>query len=336
MNPRTIACPRCWVRGFWLLVLTTCFGVSHGDDLQPLFVDIVEASSDVFSIYVQNVPGAGPQSINLASPCERVSQLEGLSQSPQGLIATYRCPPELAEMTLTRELTKRSTAALIRFVSLGSSPQIFPLATDKSALVLPRSATRPSLFVSYVRFGASHIAIGFDHLLFVVCLLMLAKTLGQTLLLITGFTVAHSLTLGLSAQGLVKVPVPLVEALIALSILMLVSELAKGPRPTLTQQYPLLVSGLFGLLHGLGFAAVLAEVGLPETDLLLALLAFNLGVEIGQVLFVIAVLILFWVGRRIPVAAPISRFLPMGLHYSIGAIASFWFIERVSGYLWVI
>jgi hydrogenase/urease accessory protein HupE len=123
--------------------------------------------------------------------------------------------------------------------------------------------------------------MGYDHLLFVLCLVLLASSLRRVLVMVTGFTLAHSMTLGLAALGVLRAPIALIELLIAVSVLLLAVELAKGPRPTLTHQYPILVSSFFGLLHGLGFAAALTQIGLPDTDVVWALLAFNVGCGVG-------------------------------------------------------
>ena len=151
--------------------------------------------------------------------------------------------------------------------------------------------------VQYTWLGMEHIWIGFDHLLFVLCLIWIAGSLRRILITITGFTLAHSVTLALSALQIVVLPVPPIEAVIALSVLFLATEIARGEggfngakgangaSGALTWRYPIAVSSTFGLLHGLGFAAVLNEIGLPQTELVTGLVFFNVGVEIGQVVF---------------------------------------------------
>ena len=170
--------------------------------------------------------------------------------------------------------------------------------------------------------------------------MLLAGTLRRVVITITGFTIAHSITLGLAALGLITVPVAAVEASIALSIVFVASELARGRRKTLTWRYPIAVSSTFGLLHGFGFASVLSEIGLPQTEVPAALLFFNIGVEIGQILFVLVSLIVFHAARRLVRAvrelsyeqalARVQR--PAG--YLVGTLAMFWTIERVSTF-WV-
>jgi hydrogenase/urease accessory protein HupE len=192
----------------------------------------------------------------------------------------------------------------------------------------PASAVATDYFVM----GVEHILLGIDHLLFVLGLVLIVPSIGLLVKTITAFTIAHSITLAVATLGFVHVPGAPVEAVIALSILFLASELARRRlgQPGLTARYPWLVAFSFGLLHGFGFAGALAEVGLPETDITLALLVFNLGVEAGQLLFVAGVLAVLWLGRRLVVSVP--RWLQAAPAYAIGSLAAFWLIERVAGF----
>jgi hydrogenase/urease accessory protein HupE len=189
----------------------------------------------------------------------------------------------------------------------------------------------------YTLLGVRHILEGIDHLLFLVCLLMVARTPRRIAITITGFTLAHSVTLILSALDLVRVPVEPLEAAIALSIVFVATEIARGRRDVLTYRHPIAVSTSFGLLHGFGFAAVLNEIGLPQTELAASLLFFNVGVELGQLAFLAASLVVWTTSsaaaRR--VAAPSTwqaraRAAEPSAAYLIGSTASFWMIDRVS------
>lgn len=163
----------------------------------------------------------------------------------------------------------------------------------------PRSAWQVAW--DYTVLGIEHILFGFDHLLFVLALLLIVSGTRRLLMTITAFTIAHSITLAAATMGLVWLPGPPVEATIALSILFLASELVKVNRgqPSLTVRYPWLVVFTFGLLHGLGFAGTLADVGLPQHEIPLALLMFNVGVELGQVLFVFVILAFVYVLQKL-------------------------------------
>jgi hypothetical protein len=183
---------------------------------------------------------------------------------------------------------------------------------------------------AYLRLGVEHILGGIDHLLFVLGLLLLTGPRWSLVKAVTAFTAAHSLTLAASALGWVSPPSSVVEALVALSIVFLAVELARGPQSgTLTRRHPWMVALVFGLLHGFAFAGALAEVGLPRDDLVPALFLFNVGVELGQLLFVAAAVAAMWVAARIlrPAAAPAP--LRLAPAYGIGAFAAFWFLERV-------
>src|SRR5262249_4395672 len=144
-----------------------------------------------------------------------------------------------------------------------------------------------------------------DHLLFVLALILIVRDTRMLLLTVTAFTVAHSITLSLAALGLVHVPGPPVEACIALSILLVASEIARSRRgePSLTASRPLAVAFSFGLVHGLGFASALIDIGLPQSDVPLALLSFNIGVELGQLAFIAAVLGAFGLAKQMAMLA---------------------------------
>jgi hypothetical protein len=197
--------------------------------------------------------------------------------------------------------------------------------------------SRGSLAVAgaYVAHGVEHILFGFDHLLFVLALILIVRSLRVLLWTITAFTLAHSLTLALATLGVVRVPGPPVEATIALSIGLLASEILRMRRgePSATARWPWLVAFSFGLLHGFGFAGALTAVGLPRGDIPLALFAFNVGVELGQLAFIAAVLGMMAVARRLTLLPVIERrALPVAA-YAIGTLAAFWFFQRLGGFV---
>ena len=183
---------------------------------------------------------------------------------------------------------------------------------------------------TYVLLGVDHILTGVDHLLFVLALILLIRDHWMLVKTITAFTVAHSITLAGAALGYLSMPQAPVEATIALSIAFVASELAKaqpGER-RLSESYPWVIAFAFGLLHGFGFAGALKEIGLPQSDVPLALFTFNLGVEAGQLMFVAAVLLGFKVVKALyDFPAPAWR---MAAAYGIGTISTFWLISRVS------
>ncbi|MEO8675882.1 MAG: HupE/UreJ family protein [Casimicrobiaceae bacterium] len=199
------------------------------------------------------------------------------------------------------------------------------------------AAAQGSLAVAaaYLRHGIEHILLGYDHLLFVFALMLIVRSTRILLWTITAFTVAHSITLALSTLGLAHLPGAPVEAAIALSILLLATEIARLRRgeSSLTARFPWAVAFTFGLLHGFGFASALAEIGLPRSDIPLALFAFNVGVEVGQLAFIAVVLTAWALVRRIGLPAVVRRHALPVATYGIGTLAAFWFFERLAGFV---
>lgn len=185
------------------------------------------------------------------------------------------------------------------------------------------------LAMRYLELGAEHILLGIDHLLFVLGLLLLLQGFWKLIKTITAFTIAHSITLASAVLGVFPVPNAPIEVLIALSIAFLAREIIMGQRgeQTLVHSRPWIVAFIFGLVHGFGFAGALGELGLSDADIPLALLFFNLGVEAGQVAFILALLALnaFVIRFLQPLRFSIER----GLAYGLGGIATFWFIQRL-------
>jgi hypothetical protein len=198
---------------------------------------------------------------------------------------------------------------------------------------IPLEASKLEIAGDYWRMGTIHILEGVDHLLFVLALLLIVSSLGPLVKAVTAFTVAHSITLALATLGVVHVPAAPTEAIIALSILFLASEIIHQRNGVIgiTERYPWVIAFIFGLFHGLGFAGALSEIGVPQHEVPLALFMFNVGVETGQLLFIAVVLSLSALLKRLPFTAPQGawRLLP----YAIGSVAAFWTIERVGSFL---
>jgi len=247
---------------------------------------------------------------------------------------TVKGGPPLAGQTVRIEGLEHSVTDVLVRVALADGQAI-------NAVVRP---ARPSMVIApggpvglavpaYLRLGVEHILTGVDHLLFVLGLMLLIGPSWRVVTAVTAFTAAHSVTLALAALEVVKVSSPVVEALVALSIVFVAHELirpAQAP-PTLTRRHPWLIAFAFGLLHGLAFAGALAEVGLPPGAAPQSLLLFNVGVELGQLVFIALALGLMlglgWAARRLKLTpAPFLRLAPA---YAIGGCATYWLIERV-------
>jgi hypothetical protein len=225
------------------------------------------------------------------------------------------------------------TDVLVRIVLSDGTEHSTILRSGNVSFTVPKRITRTELALSYWQMGTIHILEGLDHLLFLLTLLLIVVGMVSLLKTVTAFTLAHSLTLAFATLGLVHIPPAPTEAVIALSIALLAVEVVHKNRGELTisERFPWLVAFTFGLVHGLGFAGALSEIGVPATDVPLALLMFNIGVETGQVMFVIAVSLLLAALHHLHsrTAIAVARATP----YAIGGTAAFWTIERVVAFL---
>ncbi|RLA13814.1 MAG: HupE/UreJ family protein [Gammaproteobacteria bacterium] len=207
------------------------------------------------------------------------------------------------------------------------------LRSGSSSFTIPEQATRMNLAISYWRMGTIHILEGYDHLLFLLTLLLIVSGIWPLLKTVTAFTLAHSLTLALATLGLLYIPPVPTEAVISLSIVLLAVEVVRKNQGqlTLSERYPWFVAFTFGLVHGLGFAGALSEIGVPPNEVPLALLMFNVGVETGQVMFVVVVSMLLAGLHRLHghSAFVLARATP----YAIGGVAMFWTIQRIGLFL---
>jgi hydrogenase/urease accessory protein HupE len=187
---------------------------------------------------------------------------------------------------------------------------------------------------AYLLHGVEHILFGFDHLLFVLALILIVRSTRMLLLTVTGFTVAHSITLSLATLGVLHVPGPPVEACIALSILLVAREILRlqSGEQSLTASWPWAVAFSFGLLHGLGFASALIDIGLPQGNIPLALFTFNVGVEVGQLAFIAAVLGVMQLAKQFRMPYVFEWRLRSVTAYGVGTVAAFWFVERLAGF----
>lgn len=232
------------------------------------------------------------------------------------------------------EMGAGQSAAMFKIRRLDGSTQVYTLTPVEPSVWVSPSFTADTwagkleIAGSYFWIGVEHILLGVDHLLFVLGLMWISRTAWMLFKTITAFTVAHSFTLGAVAFGWVGVPELFVNTMIALSIAFIGVEAvyAHRGRDSFTLRNPWLVSFAFGLLHGFGFANALIQLGLPEQAVPLALVAFNLGVEVGQIAFVFMVLALVWAFRSVGVVWP--RWSVLAPAYAIGGLAMFWFYDR--------
>jgi len=246
----------------------------------------------------------------------------------------WTCTDGLSGKDITIDYTVANPGlATIARLRLGGEPvQTLLLQPGEEVLHIPapEEAGNSNTFAEFVKLGFEHIWEGIDHLLFVTGLIIIAGTWRRILVTITGFTVAHSITLALAALDLVQLNIRAVETVIALSIVFLAVEIARGKKDSLTWRRPVAVAVSFGLLHGFGFASVLREIGLPDEGLLTALFAFNIGIEIGQVIFAGVLFAAWQIARRLqPVAAQTAPLQKLAA-YALGITASCWLFERLT------
>ena len=312
------------------LLTLSAFGQTCADDLRPIYIEIaesVDADAVIYRVRIRTPPQVLPGNdavLRLPDACRVAARL--------GSQTTYRCPDVLHgdTVTLTFSAMEVRNPAVLKVYLASGETHTMASGAGVRAWTVPSPEEVLGVAVQYAWLGTEHIFVGYDHLLFVLCLIWIAGSMRRVVLTITGFTVAHSVTLALSALEVVRLPVPPIEAVIALSVMFLASEIVRGPGETLTWRYPVVVSGTFGLLHGLGFAAVLAEIGLPQNEVLTGLVFFNVGVEIGQVLFALGVLGALALARR---WFTDEGKLRVAAGYVIGCTATYWFIERVTAFV---
>ena len=309
---------------------------SNAHEVRPGYLEIREVAPTRFELFWK-VPARGeserlgirPAFPDGCSPgADTAGRIVGDAWIERGVL---ECASSLDGSSIRIDgLEATGTDVLVRVLRGDGSAQVVRLTPADRSFVVTRSPSTAGVALTYLKLGIEHILLGVDHLLFVLALLILVRGGRRLVATVTAFTVAHSLTLAAATLGLVHVSQMPVEAVIALSIVFVAAEIvhAQQGRPGLTQRSPWIVAFVFGLLHGLGFAGALAEVGLPSQAIPVALLFFNVGVEVGQLAFIAAVFAVWLPIRRLRVAWP--AWSPRVPAYAIGAIAAYWTIERVS------
>ena len=311
-------------------------------EIRPAYLQVREVEPETYD-FLWKTPARGEMrlALNAIQPAGCVYASEPRALLVHGAVIQRwrsRCTGGIVGKTIAIEnLSQTLTDTIIRFEPLDDTPKTFRVTADNPALTIPDRQPWTDLAATYFGLGVEHILLGFDHLMFVLALLLLVSDGKRLVGAITAFTVAHSLTLAGTTLGWVKLASAPVEATIALSIMFVAVEImrVRAGRPSLTAHLPWLASFAFGLLHGFGFAGALREIGIPEDAALLALLLFNLGVEAGQLAFITAALTCMYLWRRLVPA----RFNPAWLVtyagpvpvYVIGITAAYWFIERTIG-----
>ena len=328
------------LRLLFLILIAWC-SLCQSHEGRPVYIEMLEEERGSYLLKWKIPPvmssGQEPHISVSGSGClPLLDTLPGRKRN-LGLIGRvyYRCDRNVSDLSIIISYPGINPAltSLVIYHSLdGTTKQIF---SDPEKMTIPLLQNVDAMMVAeeYSLAGVKHILKGYDHLAFVLCLMLIAQSGRRLIYTVTGFTIAHSITLSLATLNLVRLPSLVVETLIALSIILLVIEIYKNRmegKLSFTWRYPILTAGLFGLLHGFGFASVLSDLGLPDELKLPALLFFNIGVELGQLAFigfVLAIILLLvrassWVRDNL-------QLLDVILIYFLGGLSAYWVIERV-------
>ena len=315
----------------WLMVCSLMFATDvAAHRFAPSLLEVTQLSSTTFNAAwktpLQKV-SATPIEPRFPASCEITSTSpwvqEGTGELKQIQLV---CPTGLVGETVSVwGLGQNQSSALLRITLVDDIFHQAVFTATEPDFVVPEEGSVGRVALDYISLGAEHIWAGPDHLLFVMGLLLLVGWNRRLIYTVTAFTLGHSVTLAMVTFGLFDYPVSLVEFMIALSIYVLAVELAQGSAGALWRQ-PWWLAGGFGLLHGMGFAGALADTGLPQSNVPLALLFFNVGIELGQLVFIALLVLLAAIGRRL-IGERTAAFRPLPV-YLLGALSAMWCIER--------
>ena len=330
-------------RAFLLLLsLLALAPGAWGHEVRPAYLELRQTGPDTYDA-LWKVPGLGDQMrlgiyVTLPEGSTNLSEPHGSFVNGAFIERwSVKHAGGLSGGTIQIDgLRATATDVLVRVERLDGSTQLTRLTPSAPSFVVAASPSKTEVVRSYLSLGIEHILSGIDHLLFVLALLVITRGSWRLVKTVTAFTVAHSITLTLATLGMVHVPSVPVEAVIALSIVFVAAEIvhSRQGRQGLTERAPWVVAFTFGLLHGFGFAGALSEIGLPQSDIPLALFSFNVGVEIGQLLFIVAVFAFIAASRQIKrrVALPHPTWAWRVVPYAIGSVSMFWLIQRIGAF----
>ncbi|KQW54861.1 MULTISPECIES: HupE/UreJ family protein [Ensifer] len=321
----------------WLVALTVAAMLfseaAFAHEVRPAYLSIREEAPNELRVLFKT-PMQGDARLALKALFSgRIEMMNPVVSHPTGdaMVQTWRIrtlEPLAGQTVLIDGLQNTMTDALVHLVLANGNTWTARLTPGTPSALIPASQSTWGVFTTYVRQGIEHIAFGFDHLLFVAALILIVRDWRRLVKAVTAFTVAHSITLTCATLGWVTLPSRPVEVMIAISIVMVAAEIVRMERgqTSLAITSPWMVAFAFGLLHGFGFAGALVEIGLPQGDIPLALVAFNFGVELGQLAFIGALLTLAHVVRRF---AAMPRGAAVASAYAIGIVAAFWCVQRL-------
>ena len=330
-----------------LSLLTACAISALAHEVRPAYLELRQTGTETYTV-LWKVPILGDNQrpsvyVELPAGCTNLAEPRAMMVN-NALTERWqvKCVGGLTGGTIRIVgLSGTMTDVLVRLEQLDGSTQVTRLTPSAPAFVVEAAPRALAVARTYLVLGVEHILGGIDHLLFVLALLILVKGSRRLIATVTAFTLAHSLTLAGATLGWLHVPGRPVEATIALSIVFVAAEIvhSRNGWPGLTEKFPWFVAFTFGLLHGFGFASALSEVGLPQSAIPVALFCFNVGVEVGQLMFIAAAFAVIAVGNGIarrcwPVASCPQLLTRLQLlpPYAIGSVAMFWVIQRLAAF----
>jgi hydrogenase/urease accessory protein HupE len=321
-----------------ILLLVAFTGGALAHEVRPAYLELRQSGPETYDV-LWKVPARGEDMrlgvyVELPADCQRVT-------APRASFAdnaftdrwSVKRAGGLTGATIhIAGLSATIIDVLVRLERSDGTTQVARLTPSSPSFTVEAAPHAAQVAATYTWLGVEHILGGVDHLLYILAMLFLVKGWRRVVGTMSAFTATHSLTLTAATLGFVHVPQPPVEAAIALSIVFVAREIVRAAqgRSGVTERWPWLVSFSFGLLHGFGFAGALSEVGLPQRAIPVALAFFNVGVEIGQLAFVAAVLALLALVRSLKLSTP--RWTEIVPAYAIGGIAAFWVIQRVAAF----
>ena len=319
-----------------LFLLSFLFYFLLADEIRPAFLELTQKSETSYKV-LWKLPSKGESksTLKLAPQFPSSSKILGvkkIAKTSSALLESYVIEDAAALIGKDihiKGLEATSSDVLVRIHYLDGETEFIRVLPENPHFVLTHKSGFYNMASTYFILGVEHILEGFDHLLFVLALLLLVGNVRVLIWTITAFTVAHTMTLMLASLDIIHFSSSAVEATIALSIVFVSAEVvyALRGREHLTKKYPWLIAFGFGLIHGLGFASAIKEIGLPKNEIVPSLIFFNVGVEVGQLLFVFSVLLVIWLFKKF-VTQNIYVY-KMTVAYSIGIIATVWLLERI-------
>ena len=322
------------------LAALVCASGAFAHEVRPAYLELRQTNADSYDV-LWKVPGRGDDLrfgvyVRLPGNCQKTSEVQ--TSAINNAFSdrwTVQCKGGITGQAIFIEgLSSSVIDVLVRVQRLDGTTQVTRLTPSEPSFTVEAAPSKLQLARTYVSLGVEHILYGIDHLLFVLGLMLLVRDFRSLVKTITAFTIAHSITLAAATLGFVHVEVAPVEATIALSILFLAAELVRSLRGEsgIAQRAPWIVAFAFGLLHGLGFASTLGKMGLPHSEIPIALLLFNVGVELGQLGFVIVFIGFVFSLATLEIRWPAwTRAIPA---YSIGTFAALTFLQRFDAIFW--